>query len=319
MSNKLKKPKVITLIGQTASGKTSAAIKLAQAIGGEVISADSRQVYKHLNIGTDKVSKEQMHGIPHHLIDIADPLTDTYTVSDFVRDAQQAIADIHSRGEVPIVAGGTMLYIDALFGNILVPEVPPNEALRTELEQKSPDALFTELQERDPRRAQQMVEEGQHANVRRLVRALEVVEALGQVPNIDDLRAVESSYDILWLGMHNDPKVQKEKINTRNAEMLENGLLEEVADLQKMGITPEHCKNFGFEYLYPALYLAGTPIIKDNPPTLEDVLLKMNSSTWRYAKKQRAWWAGRSEISWFMPSEYEPLLEKAVSFLSNKC
>ncbi len=315
MQTKDIKGKVIVLIGQTASGKTDTAIRLAKELDGEVISADSRQVYKHLNIGTDKVSEEQMQGVPHHLIDITDPLTDTYTVSDFVRDATTAIVDIHKRGKVPIVAGGTMLYIDALFGKVQVPEVPPNAKLRAELEQRGRTSLFAELQSKDPRRAEQMIVERQDTNKRRLIRALEVVKALGQVPKVDGLSAVESAYDILWLGLQNEPKAQKDKINKRNAKMLAGDLLNEVKELQNIGITQDQFNTFGFEYKYTAMLLSGTPIILDNPPTLDDVLLKMNSGTWRYAKKQRAWWADRSEINWYKSSEYAQLKSQVKNFL----
>jgi len=344
----MQKPKIIILIGQTASGKTQTAIKLAKAINGEVISADSRQVYKHLNIGTDKVNKEAMQGVPHHLIDITDPVargplatllarfgisqkSSRYTVSNFVYDAQAAIEDITSRGKVPIIAGGTMLYIDALMGNVNVPNVAPNPKLRAQLKQQSPALLFSKLQATDPCRAAQMVTEGQDKNPRRLIRALEIIDALGKVPeNTQNNYPITKShvgfgdwvmigreeYDVLWLGLNNDPILQKEKINKRNAEMLENGLLEEVQQLQKMGISQEKFDTFGFEYKYPAMYLSGIPIIQNEVPTLEQVLMKMNSDTWRYAKKQRAWWQGRNEINWFKASEYENLLKKTQDFLT---
>ncbi len=318
MPKDLKKCEVVALIGQTASGKTSTAIKLAREINGEIISADSRQVYTGLDIGSDKVTAEQMQGVPHHLLSIANPLTETYTVSSFIQDATESIEDICNRGKVPIVAGGTMLYIDALFGNVLVPEVPPNPRLRSELEQRGSVSLFAELQSKDPRRAKQMIVEGQNSNKRRLIRALEVVEQLGRVPKVDDLSAVESSYNILWLGLTNEPKLQKEKINKRNSEMLDGGLLEEVSKLQKSGITQEQFNTFGFEYKYPSMYLSGIPIIQDEDPTLEQVLMKMNSSTWRYAKKQRAWWNKRENIKWFMPDEYNSLKNSVRKFLSKK-
>ncbi len=312
------KQKIIILIGQTASGKTSTAIALAKEIGGEIISADSRQVYKGLNIGSDKVSNKNMQGISHHLIDIMCPLTDTYTVNTFIKDAQKAIVDIHSRGKVPIIAGGTMLYIDALMGNVIVPEVAPNHALRAEFEQLSPTCLFAELKKKDPRRAEQMVDEGQDKNKRRLIRALEIISELGKVPvkeNSKNSRGHLEHFDVLWIGLQNDPIEQKEKINKRNAEMLGKGLLNEVQSLKEKGITQEQFDTFGFEYKYPAMYLSGVPIIKDEPPTLEQVLMKMNSSTWRYAKKQRAWWQGRDEINWFKKSEYKKIKEKVATFL----
>jgi tRNA dimethylallyltransferase len=313
-----KKPKIILLIGQTASGKTQTAIKLAKEINGEVISADSRQVYKGLDIGSDKISKDGMQGVSHHLIDVMCPLTDTYTVSNFVRDASKAIAEIISRGKVPIVAGGTMLYIDALMGKVTVPEVAPDHALRAELSKRSAESLFNELKAKDPRRAAMMVTEGQDANLRRLVRALEVVASLGAVPNVAELSAVESPYDALWLGLTNEPKVQKEKINKRNAQMLEKGLVDEVQQLKDAGVSQKQFDTFGFEYKYPAMYLAGIPIIEEEEPTMEQVLMKMNSGTWRYAKKQRAWWNERDEISWYKYTVFDKIHSKATNFLEKK-
>ena len=318
MSKDTKRQKIIVMVGQTASGKTSTAIKLAREIDGEVISVDSRQVYKHLNIGSDKVTKEQMQGVPHHLLDIADPLTQTYTVSDFVNDATNAIKDIINRNKVPIIAGGTMLYIDALLGNVLVPEVAPNHALRKELRSRTAEELYSELKAQDPRRAEQMVREGQDTNTRRLIRALEIVAKLGQVPkhkNDNHPKGPLASFDILCLGLQNNPKIQKEKINKRNAEMLDSGLLEEVQHLQEMGVSQKQFDTFGFEYKYPAMYLSGIPIIQDEPPTLEQVLMKMNSSTWRYAKKQRAWWSDRDEIAWYNPNDKNQIIQKVKEFL----
>ncbi len=312
------KPKIILLIGQTASGKTSTAIKLAKDINGEVISADSRQVYKGLNIGSDKITKKDMQGIPHHLIDIANPLTDTYTVNTFIKDAKKAIADIHNRGKVPIIAGGTMLYIDALMGNVLIPKVAPNTKLREKLEQQNTESLFKQLKNKDPRRANQMVTEGQDKNKRRLIRALEIVNELGKVPQQSSSNVAKSfpeTYDVLWIGLQNDSVVQKEKINKRNAKMLERGLLVEVKSLMKQGITQKQFDTFGFEYKYPAMYLSGTPIIKNEPPTLDQVLIKMNSGTWRYAKKQRVWWQNRNEINWFQKKEYQKIKGKVKIFM----
>jgi tRNA dimethylallyltransferase len=326
MQPKAKKCKIIVLIGQTASGKTSTAIKLAKDVGGEVVSADSRQVYRGLDIGSDKVSKKEMQGVPHHLLDVANPLTETYTVNTFVQDATKAIQDICSRGKVPIVAGGTMLYIDALFGNVLVPEVEPDHALRAKLEQRGSTSLFAELEEKDPRRAKQMQQEGQDANKRRLVRALEIVSKLGSVPqsptqNDNVARGPLATCEVLWLGLHNDQTEQKTKINKRNAEMLKPkhrgkaSVLDEVQDLIDIGVSQKQFDTFGFEYKYPALYLAGKPIIQDEEPTLEQELMKMNSGTWRYAKKQRAWWQGRTEIQWFKAAEYRALAKVANTFL----
>ncbi len=128
----MSKPKIVVVVGPTASGKTGLAIELAKKFDGEVVSADSRQVYRGMDIGTAKVTEEEMDGIPHHLLDVADP-TDVYTAADFKRDAEAAVAGILARGKLPIVAGGTFFYIDTLLGRVRLPEVMPDEALRAEL------------------------------------------------------------------------------------------------------------------------------------------------------------------------------------------
>lgn len=293
--------KTIVLVGQTASGKTATAIALAQAIQGEIISADSRQVYRRLDIGSDKVTHDAMRGVPHHLIDVASPLTDKFTVSNFVEQARAAMQDMCARGTVPIVAGGTMLYIDALCGNVQVPDVPPNPTLRAELEQRGLASLLAELQEKDPVRAA-TIEPG---NKRRLIRALEIVAVRGTVP---PLQVSTSDVDILWLGLYNDSEIQRGKIEQRNAAMLEHGLLDEVQTLHESGVPWERFSEFGFEYKYPAMHLQGE-ITKD------ECLQKMNQGTWRYARKQKSWWKDRSEIHWFKPSEYKQLLRVAQEFL----
>ncbi len=324
MSINKNKTKVLVILGPTASGKSDLAVELAKKYNGEVISADSRQVYKGLNIGTDKITKTEMRGIPHHMLDVVSTKV-RFTVADFVRRGQEIIADISSQGKLPIVVGGTMLYIDALFSKVHVPRVPPNQKLRDKLQQRSAESLLAELIVKDSRRAKMLTQEGQSQNKRRLIRALEIINTLGSVPKADDTNTKSSPYDILWLGLQNDSKTQKEKINKRNAEMLNQdskskqhggaSLLDEVKWLIDKGVTQKQFDTFGFEYKYPAMYLFGTPIIKDNQPTLDDVLLKMNSSTWRYAKKQRAWWAGRDEINWFGADEYGKLRAKVREFI----
>ncbi len=167
------KPKILVIVGATASGKTALSIDLAKQYTGEIISADSRQIYKTLNIGTGKVTTKEMDGIPHHLIDVVYP-TETYNADDFKKDAKKAIVDIISRGHLPIIAGGTFFYVDTLLGRITTPNVPPNPQLRRTLEAMSAEELYNELRERDQRRALEMDPQ----NKRRLVRALEIISAL---------------------------------------------------------------------------------------------------------------------------------------------
>lgn len=293
--------KAIVIVGQTASGKTATAIKLAQALHGEIISADSRQVYKGLTIGADKIAQTDMQGVPHHLIDVADPTADIYTVSNFVSDATKAMGDICARGHTPIIAGGTMLYIDALFNRVQFPNIPPNQALRAELERKTAEELYTELLLVDPTRAASI----EPANKRRIIRALEIIATLGTVPTT---KHVAPPAHVLFIGLYNEEVIQREKIETRNAHMLEHGLLTEVRELHDAGVSWERMKAFGFEYSFPAQYIKGEI-------TKEECLTKMNSGTWRYARKQKKWWRNRDEIHWFKADEFDAILQTAQEFL----
>lgn len=188
----MSKPKIIAIVGPTASGKTALSIFLAKAHDGEVISADSRQVYRGLDLGTGKVTAEEMNGIPHHLLDVADP-KERFSVSDFQKLGRAAIEDILSRGKLPIICGGTGLYVDTLLNNTALPEVPPNEELRKELEQLPTEKLFTRLEGLDPERAADI----DRHNPVRLVRAIEVAEALGKVPKAK----TSDEYEVLKIGL----------------------------------------------------------------------------------------------------------------------
>ncbi len=330
--------KIVVLIGQTASGKTEVAVEIAKKFGGEIISADSRQVYRWLNIGTDKISDRKMMGIPHHLIDIADPRFDIYTAGNFVADAKRAIADVLNRGKIPIVAGGTMFYIDALMGKVFLPEVMPKADFRQKMNKFDANVLFERLRKLDGERALQLQKGGQHFNKQRLIRSLEIVSELGKVPGADNveksrvnLLTILSSKDagfvfenvqigdeqfqVLWICLKNDTKIQRRKIEIRNEMMLKNGLIDEIKFLRDMGITKEQFARFGFEYKYPAMYLEGMEIIKGERPTPEHVLIKMNSGTWKYAKKQRKWWEGRKEINFVKPDNVSLIVNMVNAFI----
>jgi len=227
----MSKPKVIAIVGPTASGKTALSIALAKKFSGEVVSADSRQVYIGMDIGTGKVTREEMVGIPHHLIDIADPVT-VYTGADFVRDAHEAITAIHGRTHLPIVAGGTFFYIDLLRGKLQPAPVEPNEDFRNSLAHFKDDELFAQLQDKDPKRAAAV----DPFNRRRLVRALEVIEALGSVP---EQKPVESPYDWLIVGVEVNGAPLHDKIRERLLARLETGMVKEVETLHSQGVSYE--------------------------------------------------------------------------------
>ncbi len=263
---------LICVVGPTASGKSARAIELAKEHDGEVISVDSRQVYRMLDIGTEKISTEEMQGIPHHLIDILDP-KETYSAGDFVHDAAALIKDIESRGKRPILAGGTHFYIDALLYGL--PETGPrNEELRNELEARSEAELMQEIKERDPRRAERIDPQ----NKRRLVRALEIIHAHGTVP---ERTTLTPSYEVEWHILNPERDELRARIETRLEQALARGLIEEVRTVRAY-VGDVRLNELGLEYRIIGEYLRGE---RD-----EDSLLPtLSSKLWHYARHQKAW------------------------------
>ena len=277
-----KKTKVLIIAGTTATGKTDLAIALAQKYNGEVISADSRQIYRRLDIGTAKVTPAETQGVPHHLIDIVD-VHETYTADQFCHDARAAIADISARGKLPIIAGGTYFYVDLALGRISSPKVAPNPVLRAELEARPADELYARLSAADPTRAAEM----DPLNARRLVRALEIVATLGTVPKTE----TKALYNTLWLGIERERDAIRERITTRALEWLANGFKAEVQWLLTQDLTHERIAEFGFEYTVGAAWVRGE--ITDNE-FVEQIVAK----NWQYAKRQMTWLKRNEEIHW---------------------
>jgi tRNA dimethylallyltransferase len=293
--------KVIAVVGPTASGKTGVAIEIAKKFDGEVISADSRQVYTGMDIGTGKVTKEEADGIPHHLIDIADP-KEQYTVAHFVADGLRAIEDISSRGKLPIIAGGTGQYLDSLLYKKTIPEVPPNEKLREKLEKKTPEELLEILKDKDPERAETI----EQKNKRRLIRALEIVEALVSVPKES---TPAPRFDHLIIGLDVKKEMLDEKIHRRLIERIDEGMIEEAERLHKEGVSWERMEDFGLEYRYQKRYLCGEL-------SKEEMLKQLETSIKQYAKRQRTWWRNRDDVEWFSPKNIEDIQNRVEQFLS---
>jgi tRNA dimethylallyltransferase len=294
------KPKVVVIVGPTASGKTALSIELALKCNGEIISADSRQVYKGLDIGTGKVTREEMRGVGHHLLDVANP-TETYTVHSYAEDARHAIHDILSRGKLPIIVGGTFLYIDALLGRVSTPEVLPNEKLRTELEKLTLQELTEHLAEIDPLRASSI----DTKNKRRLVRAIEIVTALGVVPEIQS----DELYASLSIGISIPKEELKRNIHSRLTARIENGMIEEVQNLLKNGLSHERLAELGIEYKCISGYL-------QNKITQEEMCSLIEVKSMQYAKRQMTWLKRDSTIVWVSPDEYlraEQLIQKFLT------
>jgi len=279
------KPKVIVIVGPTASGKTMLSIEIATLCDGEVVSADSRQVYRGLDIGTGKVTPEEMNGIPHHLLDVADPM-DVYTAADFARDGQAAINGILEQNHLPIIAGGTFFYVDALLGTVAVPEAPPNPALRASLEKRTAEALFAELQEKDAARAETI---DPHNKVR-LVRALELIDALGSVPTPTS----EPLYDALFLGIEITEAQLHHNIYKRIIDRLDHGMIEEVVQLHANGMTYERMEELGLEYRYISRHLKGEL-------TKEAMIDELNTKTRQFAKRQLTWLKRYTAVQWVAP------------------
>ncbi len=293
------KPKVLVIVGPTASGKTSLSVTLAERFNGEIISADSRQVYRGLDLGTGKITHEEMHDIPHHLLDVQDP-KDTYTVTDFVRDGRKVIESILSRNKLPIIVGGTFFYIDALLGRISTPEVPPNEALRKRLETVPTETLVKSLERLDPDRAETIDRD----NRRRLIRALEIVEALGTVPETQS----EEIYTPLTLGMNTEKDVLEKNIHDRLTIRFDAGMVEEVKNLHAQGLSYERMDDLGLEYRYIAQYL-------QNIITYEEMLATLEIKTRQYAKRQMTWLKRGKDTIWVHPTEIQSIEKTVTEFL----
>ncbi len=285
--------KVLVVVGPTASGKSALAVKLAKKFNGEIISADSRQVYRGLNIGTGKITKKEMQGIRHHLLNVAS-LGKQFTAAQYRTLASKSLKSIVIRNKLPIVAGGTGLYIDALTGSISFPDVAPDKTLRNKLEKKSVEELFQILKKKDPHRAKTM----DPKNKVRLVRALEIIEALGHVPN--NRSAKSRPYEFVYIGL--EPHHLDKKILLRIHHWLKNGLINEVRKLHAHGISWKRMGQIGLVYHTVVKYLRGK-ISRD------EMIREMFMEIRQYAKRQMTWFERNKKIKWFRPDEFKKIRE----------
>ncbi len=265
--------KIIVVCGPTATGKSDYAVGLAKELNGEIISADSRQVYRGLDIGSGKITKKEMRGIPHHLIDVASPKR-IFSVTQYKKLTDKAIEDILKRNKTPIICGGTGFYIDTVVYDQNFPEVKPNKTLRKQLSLLSPDALFEKLQVLDPDRASEI----DRHNIVRLIRAIEIAEALGSVPKI----ARKQKYDVEWIYLDFPDEVLKQRIHDRLLKRMKTGMLAEVKRLYDEGVSWKRLESLGLEYRYLALYL-------QKKLSKTEMLTQLEFAIWHYAKRQRTW------------------------------
>jgi tRNA dimethylallyltransferase len=284
--------RVIAVVGPTSSGKTALGVWLAKRIkggscaGAEIISADSRQVYKGLNLGTGKVTKKEMAGIPHYLLDVANPKK-AFSASDFKSLGEMAIVKIVKNKHLPIVVGGTGLYADVLLGRMVLPEVPPNPELRAKLEKKSAAQLFKLLQKKDPERAAN-IEPTHH---RRLVRALEIATVLGRSPTKTSAMEGQEQYQVLWLGLNPGMEILQKRISKRLNDRLQSGMLAEAKKLHKGRLSYKRMEELGLEYRSMALYL-------QNKITKEEMIAELDHAITNYAKRQLKWFKRNPNIVW---------------------
>lgn len=279
----MKKPKILVILGPTASGKSDLAVNLARKFNGEIISADSRQVYKGMNIGTGKITKKEMLGVPHHLLDIENPKK-IFTVSKFKELAKEKIEEIFKKGKLPIICGGTGFYIQAIVDNISLPEVPPNYKLRKELEKKSTIELFETLKKLDPKRANDVDNKNPH----RLIRAIEIAKSLGKVPELKK----DERYQTLQIGIETEDKTLKEKIEKRLIARIKKGMISEAKKLHLKGLSWKRMEELGLEYKYLSYFL-------QNRITKEEMVSQLSSAIWQYAKRQKTWFKRDKRIHWF--------------------
>ncbi len=277
------KRKLVIIAGPTAVGKSAAAIALAKEIGGEIVSADSMQVYRRMDIGSAKVTEEETEGIPHHLIDILEP-QEEFNVTLFQKLAKEAMEGIYSRGHVPIITGGTGFYIQSVLYDIDFTENGDDKGYRHELEQlaatEGPEALSEMLREIDPESAERIHEN----NVRRVIRALEFYRETGGKISThnENERAKESPYDFRYFVLTMDRAHLYERIGLRVDKMMEAGLLDEVKRLSEEGCRPEMVSMQGLGYKQLLSYLNGHE-------TLEEAVERIKQETRHFAKRQLTW------------------------------
>ena len=311
----MKKP-LIVLTGPTAVGKTKLSITLAKAVGGEIISADSMQVYKYMDIGSAKIRKEEMEGVPHYLVDVLDPAEEFHIVK-FQQMAKEAMEQIYAKGHIPILVGGTGFYIQAMVRDIDFTENEENTEVRAKWEQYAArygaQALHEELAKIDPKSAESIPA----GNVKRVVRALEFYELSGKriSEHNEEQKAKGSPYSFAYFVLNDHRERLYDRIEKRIDEMLKEGLVEEVQGLKDRGFNKQMVSMQGFGYKEILDYLDGNL-------TLEEAVYILKRDTRHFAKRQLTWFRREPEVSWIHKYEYdyddEKILDAMLCILREK-
>ncbi|MBE6031828.1 MAG: tRNA (adenosine(37)-N6)-dimethylallyltransferase MiaA [Clostridiales bacterium] len=307
------KKKLVVLAGPTASGKTAAAIHLAHEFDGEIVSADSMQLYKYMDIGSAKPTKEEQAAAKHHMIDFLDP-REPWSVAEYQKMAKETIADIFDRGKLPIICGGTGLYVNSILYEMNFTATPAQTDFRDKLkeavETHGPEYVHAMLAEKDPEAAERI----HPNNVKKVIRALEVIEEGDRIPEFSNSFVLCDDYECILTALTLDRPDLYDRINQRAELLMEMGLIEEVRGLLEMGLTEDDISMKGIGYKEVFGHLRGE---YDMEETLE--LIRMN--TRRYAKRQITWFKRYPGIQWFNISEYpsrEAALEALTAYLRGK-
>ena len=308
----MKKP-LIVLTGPTAVGKTSLSIALARAVEGEIISADSMQVYKHMDIGSAKIKKEEMEGIPHYLIDVLEP-DEEFHVVRFQEMAQEAMKEIYSKGKIPILTGGTGFYIQAVVKDIDFSQDTEKSSVRERLEnlaqEKGGEYLHELLAQRDPESAEKI----HPNNIKRVIRALEYYELTGEKISLHNEREGEkvSPYNTAYFVLNDHRERLYEKIDRRVDQMLDEGLVEEVRRLAQMGYTRDIVSLQGLGYKEILAYLEGEY-------SLEEAVYVLKRDTRHFAKRQLTWFRREKDVIWVNKPDFDYDDKKILEYILENC
>ncbi|MEH7115556.1 tRNA (adenosine(37)-N6)-dimethylallyltransferase MiaA [Neobacillus niacini] len=302
------KQKLLVIIGPTAVGKTKLSIELAKRYNGEIISGDSMQIYRGMDIGTAKIKIKEMEGIPHHLIDIKEP-DESFSVAEFQQLVRAKITEITSKGKLPIIVGGTGLYIQAVIYDYQFSEAPADEEFRLQLEVKAKEfgneALHDELTMVDPDSARQI----HPNNIRRVIRALEIFHCTGKImSDYQNNQQPDLLYETALIGLTMEREMLYERINTRVEMMMSEGLIEEVSLLHKDGIRDcQSIQAIGYKEIYDYL---------DGKVRLEEAVDNLKQNSRRYAKRQLTWFRNKMDVEWF-DMTVVPDLSKKITEISH--
>ncbi len=296
----------VVIVGQTASGKSDLAVRLAKDLNGEVISADSRQVYKDFSLVSGKITPGEMQEVEHYLLDICSVKDRVYSAFDFYSDASKALKKIESKGKLPIVVGGTGFYIDVLFARVALEDADLNADLRKMLEQKTKEELFEILKDLSSEKANQIDKD----NKRRLVRAIEILSAHNSVKNgkSSTINNEFQNWNVVWLGISWGREALIERIKVRLKERYKQGMCGEVKTLMDLGVSESLLDSLGLEVRYCLRFLTGRL-------SESEFLIELENKIWQYAKRQATYWRRNKNIKWFHPDDYESILSYVKSHL----